>query len=115
LRAVISEIDDLPLLRPLNAGVRIINKAAEILGEPVIAPRLFSAFIHPLLHHRPLATFGNKEAVQIEVKAILDGSAVHLGGEPACPRERATVKTNAQPDIEKLARRLATRRKLGAG
>ena len=64
---------------------------------PVIAARLTFVAIHTLLHHGPGAVIGHEKPVQIEIEAVLNGSAVDLGDEPAGARETGAVYADAIP------------------
>jgi hypothetical protein len=67
------EIDDLALRRPIDGAVGDINEACEALGMPVLAAGLTRVPVHALLHDRPLAVVGDKETVEVEIKAVLNG------------------------------------------
>ncbi len=45
----------------------------------MIAPGVAGGVVHPLLDHRPIALPGEQEAVVVELVAVLEGGAVHLG------------------------------------
>ena len=45
----------------------------------MIAPGLSALAVHALLDDGPVSIVGDDEPVQIEIEAILNGSAVHLG------------------------------------
>ena len=64
----------------------------------MIPASLLAVAIHSLLDDNPLAIIGHDESVQIKIKAILHGGAVHLGDEPARIRERRPVKAYPLPD-----------------
>ena len=104
---MIGQVHDHALLRPVDRAVRLIDKALQTLGEPVITPRVAALAVHALLHHHPLAVVGDDEAVQVKVEAVLHGRAVHLGDEAARLRERCAVDTGALADRDQLIRRLA--------
>ena len=73
----------------------------------MIAPGLAAVAVHALLDHDPVSFVGDDEAVEIEVKAVLDRCAVDLGDEPARPGERRAVEAHPITDRDKLMRRLA--------
>ena len=60
---------------------------------PVVAAGLLLVAVHALLHYGPLAIIGDKEAVQIEIEAVLDRSTIHLRDQPTCPRQFGPVET----------------------
>ena len=105
--AVVGEVDDHALRRPVDRAVRLVDEALQALREPVIAPRLPGIAVHALLHHGPLAVVGHDEAVQVKIEAVLHGGAVHLGDEPARACERRAVDAGALADRDQLLRRLA--------
>ena len=73
----------------------------------MIAPGLAAVAVHALLDHDPVSVVNADEAVEIEVKAVLDRRAVDLGDEPARPGERCAVEADPITDRDKLIRRLA--------
>lgn len=105
--AMIGEIDDLPLLRPVDCAVRRIDKALQRLGMPVIASRLPLVAVHALLHHRPFAVGRHEEAVQVKVETVLDRGAVDLGHQAAGARQLCAVEADAVGELQQLVRRLA--------
>ncbi len=107
LGAMVGEVDDHALLRPVDRAVRLIDEARQPFGEPVIAPRVAALAVHALLHHHPLPVVGDDEAVQVKVEAVLHRRAVDLGDEPARLRERRAVDAGALADRDQLVRRLA--------
>ena len=80
---VICQVNDLTLRRPIDRTVGFVDKAAQVLGMPMIATGLSFVAVHALLHHRPFAVIGDEKTVQIEFKAVLHGRAVDLGDQPA--------------------------------
>src|SRR5690606_22025831 len=70
--------DDVALSQPVNRAVRLLDKARQALGLPVVAACLALVAIHALLHHRPADIVGHEEPMQVELKAILHGGAVAL-------------------------------------
>ena len=95
---LIGEIDDLTLPDLIDGGVGFLDKTFQAFRKPVIPASRLPVAIHPLLDDNPLAIVGHNEAVQIEIKAILNGGAVHLGDEPARICERRPVKAYPLPD-----------------
>ena len=87
--------------------MRFVDEAPKAFGQPVIPPGLAAVAVHALLDHDPVPVVGDDEAVEIEVKAILDRRAVDLGNEPARPGERRAVEANPIADRDKLVRRPA--------
>ena len=76
----------------------LFDKTFQAFGKPVIPASLLAVAIHSLLDYDPLAIIGHDESVQIKIKAILHGGAVHLGDEPARLCERRPVKAHPLPD-----------------
>ena len=107
LGPMVGEVDDLALARPLDGGVRLVDKALQPLGEPVIAARLPHLAVHTLLDHGPMAVVGDNETVQVEIEAVLHGGAVDLGDEPAGGGERRSVEAHLISDRDQLVRGLA--------
>lgn len=70
----------------------------------MIAPCQAAVAVHALLHNRPTAVIGYKEAVQIEVEAVLHRRAVDLGDEPACLRQGCPVKPHLRANLFQLGR-----------
>ena len=107
LRTPIGQVDDHALLDAVDRGVRFVDEAPQTFGEPVIAPGLAAIAVHALLDHDPVSVIGDDEAMEIEIKPILDRRAVDLGDQPARLGERHAVKTDPVADRDKLMRRLA--------
>lgn len=105
--AMVGEIDNFPLLRPVNRAVRRIDKALQRLGVPVIASCLPLVAVHALLHHRPFAVGGHEEAVEIEVETVLHGRAVDLCHQAAGAGQLCAVKSDAIAELHQLVRCLA--------
>ena len=105
--AAVRQIDDLALYRTVDRTVRRIDETAEVLGMPVVAPRLAGVAVHPLLHHRPGAVVGHEESVQIEIEAVLHGSAVHLRHQAAHRGESLPVESDALAQLGQFLRRSA--------
>src|SRR5438067_8187104 len=87
--------------------MRLLHETAHSFGEPVIPPRLPTPGVHALLHDRPRAVVRDDEAVQVEIEAVLEERAVHLGDEPAGARQRIAVHAGALAELHKLHRRPA--------
>ena len=68
----------------------------------MIAPGLTAIAVHALLDNGPVSVISDDEAVEIEVKPILNGRAVHLGDEPTRFRQRRAVETDPITDRYKL-------------
>src|SRR5512135_3169918 len=68
----------------------------------MIASGLAALRVHSLLHHSPGAVAGDDEAVQIEVKAVLDRGTVHLGDESARACQLIPVQAGLLPHPQKL-------------
>ncbi len=62
-------------------------------------PRLL---VHPLLHHHPGPVVGHHEGVQVELVAVLDRGAVHLGHQPAGARQRRAVEPGPLAEGDQL-------------
>jgi hypothetical protein len=107
VRPTVGEVDDFALIDPIDAGVRLLDEAFQAIGKPMIAPRRSACLVHPLLDDRPMAVVGHDEAVQIEVKTILKGGAVHLRHEPAHVGESRSVESDALADRGEFDGRLA--------
>src|SRR5580693_10195480 len=84
--------------------MRRVDKAREVFGKPMVAPRLPAAAIHSLLHDGPVAVVGHDEAVQVEVEPVLHGRAVDLRHEPARRGERRAVEADPRSDVAELMR-----------
>src|SRR5436853_4666030 len=100
----IRQIDDLALSRTVDGAVRLLNETGERSRMPVVAPGLALGAIHALLHNSPVAVIGHEEAVQIELKPVLDGRAIHLGHKPAGACEPGRIKASTVSDPRKLFR-----------
>jgi hypothetical protein len=87
--------------------VRLVDEALETLRQPVVAAGRTARAVHALLDNRPATVVGDDEAMQIEVKAILDGGAIDLRHQAAGVGERGTVDSDPLPDRRELERRLA--------
>jgi hypothetical protein len=107
VRAAVGEVDDLALMGAVDCGVRLGDETLETLRQPMVAAGRATRSVHALLDNRPAAVVGDDEAVQIEVKAILDGGAVDLRHQAARGGERGTVDSDPLPDRRELERRLA--------
>jgi hypothetical protein len=78
LGAFVRQVHNLALRRAVNRAVRLVNEALQVLGMPVVAPRLLLVAVHALLHYRPLAIVGHEEAVEVEIEAVLHGGGCLL-------------------------------------
>ena len=105
--AMVGEIDDLALPDAFDGGMRLLDEALEALRQPVISAGLPAVAVHALLDDGPLALIRHDESVQVEVEAVLHGSAVHLGDKPARLRQHRPVEPDAFPDRNELLRRLS--------
>src|SRR5947199_10495695 len=76
---MIGEIDNFALALSIDSCVRFIDEVIETFGMPVIPPRLAGVPVHALLDNGPMTVSRYDEAVQIEIKAVLDGCAIDLG------------------------------------
>ena len=81
--APIGEIDDFALRLSFDRGVRFFDKTFQAVREPMIASRGSAFAVHALLHDGPAAFAGDEEAVEIEIEAVLDGSAIDFCYKPA--------------------------------
>lgn len=106
-RAPIRQVDDHTLFDPVDSGVRLVDKAPQTFGKPVITLGLTAVAVHALLDHDPVSVIGDDEAMEIEVKPILDRRAINLGDKPARSGERRAIKTDPITDRDKLMWRLA--------
>ncbi len=61
----------------------------------MIAARQASRFVHPLLHHGPIACRGDDEGVQVDLESIGDGVIVHARREPAGADQFLTIQAVA--------------------
>src|SRR5690606_13532337 len=113
-RARVGKIHDRTSIAPFDRGVRGIEKALQILRQPVIAPRLAPLLVHALLHDAPASVCGDDEGVQIQIEAVLYGRAVDLRDETARVHERRGVQAGAFADRQELCGCLARMRALAA-
>src|SRR5580693_8487247 len=95
---MVGEVDDLALPLAVNRGVRRIDKAGQALRQPVIAARLPTCAVHPLLHDDPMPVVANDEAVQVEGEPVLHSCAVDLGDEPAGCSQCGAIETDSLTD-----------------
>ena len=101
-RAPIGQIDDHALFDTVDRSVRLVDEALQTIREPVIAPGLPAIAVHALLDHGPVSVISDDEAVEIEVKPILDRRAIDLGDEPTRFCQRRAVETDPITDRYKL-------------
>jgi hypothetical protein len=97
-----SQIDDHALFDTVDRSVRLVDEALQTIREPVIAPGLPAIAVHALLDNGPVSVISHDEAVEIEVKTILDRRAIHLGDEPTRFCQRRAVETDPITDRYKL-------------
>ena len=102
--AAIGQIDDPPLMMPLDRGVRGVDVALQTLRQPMIAARLPPIAVHALLDDDPAAVVGDDEAVEVEIEPVLHRGIVDLRHQPADPAERCTVDPGAIADRRELLR-----------
>ena len=107
VRATVGEVDDFALMDALDRGVRFVDEALQSLGQPMIAASRAARIVHALLDDCPMPIIGDDEAVQVEVKSVLDGGAVDLRHEPAGVGKRRTVKPDPLADRCQFKRRLS--------
>src|SRR5262249_34687902 len=86
------KIDDHALIRAFDGRMGLVHKAVQAFREPVIATGLATIPIHALLNNDPTSIVRHDEAVQVKIKAILDGGAVDLGNEAARGGKRRAVE-----------------------
>jgi hypothetical protein len=89
--APIGQIDDHALFDTVDRSVRLLDEALQTIREPVIAPGLPATAVHALPDNGPVSVISDDEAVEIEVKTILDRRAIDLGDEPTRFRQRRAV------------------------
>ena len=103
---VVGEVDDLALPWAFNCGVRLVDKALQPLGKPVVSAGLFELPVHALLYDDPMAVVGDDEPVQIKLETVLHSGTVNLRYQAAGGGEGGPVKAHPVPDIDQLVRRL---------
>ena len=103
----IREINDVALAFTVDGGMWLLNETIEPFGMPMVAAGLPSVSVHALLNHCPMAIVGDKEAMQVEIKAVLNCGAVNLRDEAAGARQRRTVKAHTVAKALQLFRGLA--------
>lgn len=102
---VVGEIDDVALMRTLDGSMRRIHKTAQAFGEPVIPARLLALPVHALLHHHPAAIVADDETMQVQIEAVLHGSAVHLGDQAAGLCQSGAVQPDRIAHCQQFGRR----------
>jgi hypothetical protein len=107
VRAAVGKVDDFALMEAIDCGVRLVDEALQTFGQPMIAASRAARVVHALLDHHPVAVIGDDEAVQIEVKTILDGGAVDLRHQPAHISERRSIDSDPLSDRCEFKRRLS--------
>src|SRR5690554_5174040 len=105
--ARIGQIEDRTLISPLDRGVRRVQKALEILGEPVVTARFAAGAVHALLHDAPITAGADDERMQVEVEPVLHRSGVDLRDEAARSCERIAVEARSLADVCELCGRTA--------
>jgi hypothetical protein len=105
--ATVDQVHDLTAGHPLDGGVRIVDEGAGPVPDPVVAARLASGAVHPLLDHHPGAVVRHHEAVDVELEPVLHGRAVDLGDEAAGPNQRRAVEAQSIGHRRELAGRAA--------
>ena len=73
----------------------------------MITPGLAVVAVHALLDHDPVSVIGDDEAMEIEIKPVLDRRAVDLGDKPARPGKCRAVETDPITNRDELMRGLA--------
>ncbi len=106
-RPAIGKIDDPALARTVNGTVRLLDEAFQSLGLPVIAAGLPLVAVHALLHNHPFGIFGDNEAVQIKIEAILHRRAVDFGNQTTRVRQCGAVEAYAISKRDQLLRCLS--------
>ena len=105
--SAVGQVDDLALPRPVDGAVRLVHKARQPFGEPVITPRLPALRIHALLDDHPLTIICDNEAMQVEAEPVLHRRTVDLGDKAARGGEPCPVEPNPLAYSREFARRLA--------
>ena len=112
--AAVGEVDDLALSDTVDRSMRRVDETRQPVRKPMIAPRQLVFALHALLHDSPFAVVGDDEAVEIELKAILQRRAVNFCDEPANAGERCTVEADAIGNRNQLSGRLSRMRSASA-
>ncbi len=73
----------------------------------MVAPRGGTVIAHALLHHGPVAFVVYDKTVQVQLKAVLYGGIVHLGGQFAATDEVLGVKARAFAEPDEFVRGFA--------
>ena len=107
IRPTIREVDDFALMESVDCRVRLVDETLQSFAQPMIAASRPACVVHALLDHRPAAVIGDDEAVQVEVKAVLDGGAVDLRHQPAETGERRSVESRSLADRNQFVGRFA--------
>jgi hypothetical protein len=105
VRSTVGEVDDFALVDAVDRGVRLLNETLQAFGQPMISASRPAQVVHALLDDCPMPVVGDNEAVQIEVKTILNGGAVDLRHQPANVGEGGTVDSDPLSDRCEFKRR----------
>src|SRR5690606_11001169 len=90
-----------------DRGVRRVQKALEILREPMVAALFASGAAHALLHDAPVSGGAHDERVQVEIVPVLHRRGVDLRDEAARLRKRIAVEARSLAHACKLDGRTA--------
>ena len=102
------------VIRAFDRAMRRVQKALEMLRQPVIPAGLATPFVHTLLHDAPLTRIGHDEGMQVKIVAVLHGCAVDLGNESAGLCERHSIDADTFADTHQFLGRPARMRTLAA-
>jgi hypothetical protein len=101
---MVGQVDNFTPPLALDRGVRRIDKASQVLRQPMIAPRLPTLAVHPLLHDDPMPIVGDDEAVQIQGEPVLHGGTVDLRHKPAGRGKHGAVEAHSFADRHQFLR-----------
>src|ERR1700744_2313167 len=68
----------------------------------MITTRLPALAIHALLHHRPMSVGSDNEAMQVQIKAVLNSGAIDLRDQPTCLAQNGAIDAGLVPDAQEL-------------
>ena len=91
---MIGKIDNFALALSVDSRVRLIDKVIETFRKPVVTSRLAGVPVHTLLDNGPMTVSRYEEAVQVQVKPILNSRAIDLGNQTAGLRESQPVEAD---------------------